>query len=227
MTEPATSPSRLLRLLRWRVWVQERLHPTAWQATLLWAAAAGFAGALASIVFSLLTEEVHAWVGGRGMNVVETMQRLPWWACLAVPALGGAAAGAVLKYGQRLTRAESSTDYMEAIAIGDGRVPLRASLVKTTAALFTIGTGGSIGREGPMVQLAAVLASVLGRWRRFTPPQLRLLVACGASAGIASAYNAPIAGSFFVAEIIPGPSRWKVSDRSLCRRSWPPSRCAA
>lgn len=55
-----------------------------------------------------------------------------------------------------------------------------------------------------MVQLAAVLASAVGRWRKFSPPQLRLLVACGASAGIASAYNAPIAGSFFVAEIILG-----------------------
>ena len=55
-----------------------------------------------------------------------------------------------------------------------------------------------------MVQLAAVLASLVGRWRKFTPPQLRLIVACGASAGIASAYNAPIAGSFFVAEIILG-----------------------
>jgi len=55
-----------------------------------------------------------------------------------------------------------------------------------------------------MVQLSAVLASLIGRWRKFTPPQLRLIVACGASAGIASAYNAPIAGSFFVAEIILG-----------------------
>jgi CIC family chloride channel protein len=76
--------------------------------------------------------------------------------------------------------------------------------VKSAAALFSIGSGGSIGREGPMVQLAAVLASLVGRWRLFTPPQLRLIVACGAAAGIASAYNAPIAGSFFVAEIILG-----------------------
>jgi CIC family chloride channel protein len=132
------------------------------------------------------------------------MQRLPWWGCLLVPTAGGAIAGAVLVFGQRITRAQSSTDYMEAIVIGSGRVPTRASLVKSTAALFSIGSGGSIGREGPMVQLAAVIASRLGRWRKFTPPQLRLLVACGASAGIASAYNAPIAGSFFVAEIILG-----------------------
>jgi len=195
---------RLLRGLRWRLWIQERLQPTAWQATLLWAAVAGFLGAIAAIVFSVLTEHVHGWFGGHGMSVVESMRRLPWWGCLLVPTLGGAAAGAVLLFGQRLARSQSSTDYMEAIAIGSGRIPVRASLVKSTAALFAIGSGGSIGREGPMVQLAAVLTSLLGSWRKFTPPQLRLLVACGAAAGIASAYNAPIAGSFFVAEIILG-----------------------
>lgn len=195
---------RLLRVLRWRLWLQERLQPTAWQATLLWAAVAGFLGAIAAIVFSVLTEEMHGWFGGHGLSVVESMRRLPWWGCLLVPTLGGAAAGGVLLFGQRLARTQSSTDYMEAIAIGSGRIPVRASLVKSTAALFAIGTGGSIGREGPMVQLAAVLTSLLGSWRRFTPPQLRLLVACGAAAGIASAYNAPIAGSFFVAEIILG-----------------------
>ncbi len=195
---------RLMRLLRWRLWIQEKLQPTEWQITLLWAALAGFLGALASLLFTGLAEGVHDWFGRSGTGVVESMQSLPWWGCLLVPALGGACAGLILLLGQRLAPGQSSTDYMEAIAIGNGHVPIRASLVKSTAALFSIGSGGSIGREGPMVQLAAVLASFIGRWRQFTPPQLRLIVACGAAAGIASAYNAPIAGSFFVAEIILG-----------------------
>jgi CIC family chloride channel protein len=195
---------RVLRLLRWRLWIQEKLQPTEWQVTLLWAALAGFLGALAAIVFSGLTEGVHDLFGSSSLGVVDSMRKLPWWGCLLVPTLGGACAGLVLLFGQRLTRQQSSTDYMEAIVIGNGHVPVRASLVKSAAALFSIGSGGSIGREGPMVQLAAVLASLVGRWQKFTPPQLRLIVACGASAGIASAYNAPIAGSFFVAEIILG-----------------------
>ncbi len=205
VTDPAgLLMRRLLRLLRWRVWIQEKLQPTEWQVTLMWAALAGFLGALASIVFTTLTERIHGWFGNSSLGVVDSMARLPWWGCLLVPTLGGAAAGTILMFGQRLTRAQSSTDYMEAIVIGNGHVPTRASLVKSAAALFSIGSGGSIGREGPLVQLAAVVASQLGRWRKFTPPQLRLLVACGAAAGIASAYNAPIAGSFFVAEIILG-----------------------
>jgi CIC family chloride channel protein len=205
VTDPALLlMRRMLRLLRWRVWVQEKLQPTDWQITLLWAALAGFLGAVASIIFTGLTEGVHDLFGSSTLGVVDSMKSLPWWGCLLVPTLGGACAGLVLVFGQRLTREHRSTDYMEAIAIGNGHVPMRASLVKSGAALFSIGSGGSIGREGPMVQLAAVLASFLGRWRKFTPPQLRLIVACGAAAGIASAYNAPIAGSFFVAEIILG-----------------------
>lgn len=206
---PVTDPAkllleRLLRLLRWRVWIQEKLRPTEWHGTLLWAAIAGGLGALSSLAFKALAEGVHELLSGSRDGVVESMRRLPWWGALALPAVGGLLAGLVLLLGKRIARGESSTDYMEAIVIGSGEVPLRTSLVKSTAALFSIGSGGSIGREGPMAQLAALLASIVGRWRRFTPPQLRLMVACGASAGIASAYNAPIAGSFFVAEIILG-----------------------
>ncbi len=205
VTDPAKLLlERMLRLLRWRVWVQEKLQPTEWQITLLWAGFAGFLGALSSLVFQGLAEGAHQLLTRSNAGVVESMKQLPWWAVLALPAVGGLLAGIVLMLGKHLTKGQSSTDYMEAISIGSGHVPIRASLVKSTAALFSIGSGGSIGREGPMVQLAAVMASFIGRWRQFTPPQLRLMVACGAAAGIASAYNAPIAGSFFVAEIILG-----------------------
>jgi CIC family chloride channel protein len=195
---------RLLRLLRVRVWVAEKLQPTEWQATLLWAAIAGFFGALVALGFKAGTEGIHQLLTGSREGVVESFRLMPKWARLVVPAIGGLLAGLVLTFGRRLTAKQSSTDYMEAIVIGSGHVPLRASIVKSVAALFSIGSGGSIGREGPMVQLAAVLASLIGRWRKFSPPQLRLLVACGAAAGIASAYYAPLAGSFFVAEIILG-----------------------
>ena len=205
MTDPAkVLLERLMRLLRWRLWIQEKLQPTEWQITLLWAAVAGFVGAMSSMLFAVLAEGIHELLTGRNEGVVETMRILPWWAVIGVPAMGGALAGLTLLLGKRIARGQSSTDYMEAIVIGSGEIPVRTSLIKSAAALFSIGSGGSIGREGPMVQIAAVLASLIGRWRRFSPPQLRLLVACGASSGIASAYNAPIAGSFFVAEIILG-----------------------
>jgi len=197
-------PGGRLRLLRLRVWLAERLRPTEWQITLIWAAIAGVAGALGSVAFRGATEDVHRALTGSTEGVVESFRIMPWWARLAVPTVGGLLAGGMLLLGRRWAGEEASTDYMEAIVIGTGRVPLRASFGRIGASLFSIGSGGSIGREGPMVQLAAVLASWIGRWKKFSPPRLRLLVACGAAAGIASAYNAPIAGAFFVAEIVLG-----------------------
>jgi len=195
---------RLLRLLRWRLWIVEKLRPSPWQETLAYAAVAGVLGALTALMFRTGTELIHRLLTGNTEGIVDSFRELEWWQRLAIPAVGGLMAGLVLLFGKRLHRGQSSTDYMEAILIGSGEVPGRASLVKSTAAMFSIASGGSIGREGPMVQLAAVAASWFGRWRKLSAPQLRLLVACGAAAGIASAYNAPIAGSFFVAEIILG-----------------------
>jgi CIC family chloride channel protein len=93
---------------------------------------------------------------------------------------------------------------MEAIVVGDGRVSFRKTLVKSLSSLFSGASGASIGREGPQVQLSAMLAALPGKWFPLSLPKRRQLVACGAAAGIASAYNAPIAGAFFVAEIVLG-----------------------
>ena len=102
----------------------------------------GFLGALAAVFFTGLAEGVHELFGysGEGVGVVESMRKLPWWGCLLVPALGGMCAGIVLLLGKHIAPGQSSTDYMEAIAIGNGHVPIRASLVKSAAALFSIGT---------------------------------------------------------------------------------------
>ena len=195
---------RLLRLLRWRLWIAEKLRPSPWQETLCWAAVAGVLGALSALTFRFGVDLIHSLLTGNTEGMVDSFRELNWQQRLGIPVVGGVLAGMVLLFGKRLHPGESSTDYMEAILIGSGELRVRASVVKSTAAMFSIASGGSIGREGPMVQLAAVAASFIGRWRKFSAPQLRLLVACGAAAGIASAYNAPIAGSFFVAEIILG-----------------------
>ncbi len=91
---------------------------------------------------------------------------------------------------------------MAAVAVGDGWISVRHSLVKSLSSLFTVASGGSIGREGAMVQLAAMVGSALGRISHLPRDRLRLLVAAGAAAGLASAYNAPIAATLFVAEIV-------------------------
>ena len=88
--------------------------------------------------------------------------------------------------------------------MGDGRLPVAPNAVRAGASLLAVSGGITIGREGSMIQLAAVMASLVGRLSRMDEAHRRLIVACGAAAGFASAYHAPIAGTLFVAEIILG-----------------------
>lgn len=194
--------SRLYALLKLRIWVGEWFRPTELQITLFWAGIIGFIGALASVGFRWLIQAVHWLFTRQTGGHVEAFAHLPMWERILIPTLGGLLAGLTLLLGKRWKRNKISTDYMEAIVLGDGHVPARLSIVKSCSALWSIASGASIGREGPLVQLSAMAASLIGRISRANTLQLRVLVACGAAAGIASAYNAPIAGALFVAEII-------------------------
>ncbi len=172
---------------------------------LIWSVIAGISGAFATILFREGIDTIQRLFSGASGSFVEMARRLPWHMRIWMPAAGGFLAGCVLLAAQRGSAKQAGgADYMEAVALGDGIVPVRQSLWRSASSLLTIGSGGSIGREGPMVQLAALAASLVGRLARFDPPRLRLLVACGAAAGITSAYNAPIAGAFFVGEIVLG-----------------------
>ncbi len=172
---------------------------------LFWAGLVGVLGGLAAVSFREGLNLMEAWITGQSGNIVAMFAALPPWRRLVTPLLGGIIAGGILYFGTRLkSTRETSTDYMEAVVLGDGRLPFRSSVVKICSAAFSVSSGASIGREGPMVQLAALVASLVARTRRWTLAQNRLILACGASAGIASAYKAPIAGALFVAEIVVG-----------------------
>jgi CIC family chloride channel protein len=197
----------LRRLLRLKFWLVEHFRLSERHLTLIWAALIGVLGALASESFRKASELLHFLATGSSSGIITSFAKLPWWQRLTVPTLGGLLAGLTLWFGNRLfasVRQKTTTDYMEAIVVGSGNISVRASIVKSVSALFSISTGTSIGREGPLVQLSSLVASLVGRVRRMPIPQRRHLVACGAAAGIACAYKAPIAASLFVAEIILG-----------------------
>ncbi|HEY0789756.1 MAG TPA: ClcB-like voltage-gated chloride channel protein, partial [Chthoniobacterales bacterium] len=213
MSEAPPAPSRstlppvLHGLLVLKVWVVERFRLGERQVTLIWALIIGVAGALVSELFRKASDGLTQLLTGSTGTTLMTFGNLPGWERFAVPTAGGLLAGTVLWTGHRLiasVRQKSTTDYMEAIVVGNGFISGRASFVKALSALFSISSGASIGREGPLVQLSTLVASLIGRLRRLPTPQRRHLVACGAAAGIASAYHAPIAGAFFVAEIVLG-----------------------
>jgi len=203
VTQGKTAESQAFRKLKYWVWFQEHARPTDLQITLFWAGVIGFSGGLSSIAFRAATAEVHKLLtGSSAPGLVETFETLPPWGRLVVPAAGGLVAGLILYFGTRWRGRVTTSDYMEAVVLGDGKISARRTLAKSVSALFSIASGGSIGREGPLVQLASVIASSLGRLQKWSTPRLRLLVGCGAAAGIASAYNAPIAGAILVAEFV-------------------------
>jgi CIC family chloride channel protein len=171
---------------------------------IFWAALVGFCGALASVLFRNGIHWLEELFTGQSEGLVSGATHLVWWYRALVPAVGGVLAGCVLHIMRLTVAASPNVDYMEAIAVGDGRIGLRATLLRSLSSLLSIASGGSIGREGAMVQLAAMLGSKLGQLAQTPIPRLRLLVACGGAAGIAAAYNAPISGALFISEIVLG-----------------------
>ena len=207
---PALAPVRhllrrvVVQLLRLRVWFTERGPGDLWESNYFWAAIVGLCGAFSSVAFRESLNQMQLFLLHNNGPLVGAATTLPWWGRLLMPAAGGLIAGSILLFGQKWSTAGKSADFMEAVVLGNGVIRVRATIVKSLSSLVTISSGGSIGREGPMVQLASMLGSLLGRLGKFSPARLRLLVACGAAAGIACAYNAPLTGAFFVAEIVLG-----------------------
>ena len=162
---------------------------------------AGLVGVIGGLVNLFFFYAVHLIQPG---DPVEVAGRLNDWERILVPTLGGLAAGLVLHWGLRFVGPQGSTNLLEVVVAGDGRLPFRTELVKTVSAIISIATGASIGREGGITQLAATLSSKLGQLAKWPPYRLRLLVGCGAASGIAAAYNAPIAGAVFASLIVLG-----------------------
>jgi CIC family chloride channel protein len=197
--EIARIPLSLLTRLRLVLFGHEDLA-----GIIFWAALVGICGALASVAFRESIRLLELVFTGQAMGLVNGAEKLVWWHRALVPVVGGALAGWVLYILGSKFISLKVADYMEAVLVGDGRISLRGTLLRSASSLLTIGSGGSIGREGSMVQLSAMIASRLGLLARAPVPRLLLLVACGGAAGIAAAYNAPISGALFVSEIVLG-----------------------
>src|SRR6201996_8835942 len=130
---------------------------------------------------------------------------LPWlgiWFVLIVPVIGGLVYGPLIQRFAREARGHGVPEVMLAVAENGGRIRPPVTIVKALASAITIGTGGSVGREGPIVQIGSAFASTLGQWVRMSEHRLRIIVACGAAGGIAATFNAPITGLFFGFEIV-------------------------
>ena len=124
------------------------------------------------------------------------------WFVVAAPVVAGLIYGPLVHFFAREARGHGVPEVMYAVAERGGRIRPRVAGVKALASAVCIGGGGSVGREGPIVQIGSALGSTLGQWVRLPESRLRLLVACGAAGGIAATFNAPVAGVFFALELI-------------------------
>ncbi|WP_201774496.1 chloride channel protein [Demequina aurantiaca] len=132
---------------------------------------------------------------------------VPWLGAFFVvlaPAVGGLIYGPLVHKFAREARGHGVPEVMYAIHKRGGRIPAKVAVVKGLASAITIGSGGSVGREGPIVQIGSAMGSSLAHLARLPESRVRMLVACGAAGGIAATFNAPIAGVFFALELLLG-----------------------
>jgi CIC family chloride channel protein len=124
------------------------------------------------------------------------------WVVVVAPVVGGLIYGPLIDRFAREARGHGVPEVMFSVAEQGGRIRPQVAVVKSLASAVCIGAGGSVGREGPIVQIGSALGSALGQLVRMPESRLRLLVACGAAAGISATFNAPIAGVVFALELI-------------------------
>jgi CIC family chloride channel protein len=183
------------------------------------AVACGLLGAGGAVVFRLMIRFVQAlfFEGGEGVarlleggvladasDPLAVAMTLDWPWRLLIPAMGGLLVGPLVYAFAREARGHGIPEVMAAVALRGGVIRPRVVAVKALASAISIGTGGSVGREGPIVHIGSALGSSLGQLLKVPASQLRTIVGCGAAAGISATFNAPIAGALFAAEIVVG-----------------------
>ncbi|MCP3982109.1 MAG: chloride channel protein [bacterium] len=161
----------------------------------------GFAAGVGAIVFRWLIDSVAYLCFDVLPRITEGAGDLH---LVLAPALGGLLVGPLVWFFAREAKGHGVPEVMAAVALRKGRIRPVVAIVKSLASSLSIGSGGSVGREGPIVQIGSALGSSVGQWLRLSSSRVRNLVACGAAAGVAATFNAPIAGVIFALEVILG-----------------------
>ncbi|MEN8840714.1 MAG: chloride channel protein, partial [Octadecabacter sp.] len=164
----------------------------------------GIAASLAAIGFRFGIESLQAWLYRTDdiANLRTDAARLDWWWILLIPMAGGLLVGLILDRFTDDGRVRSVADVIEGAALYDGRVERRKGLASTLASFITLSTGGSTGREGPVVHLASVVSTYVSRLIRADGITGRDLMGCAVAAAVSASFNAPIAGALFALEVV-------------------------
>jgi CIC family chloride channel protein len=139
-----------------------------------------------------------------GASSLKEIAALPWYFKVFPPAIGGLIVGPLIYFFAREAKGHGIPEVMNAVSNHGGKIRRRVMTIKTIASAITIGTGGSVGREGPIIQIGAGLGSSVGQLLGFDGKRLIIVLGCGAAAGMAATFNAPIAGVILAVEVIIG-----------------------
>ena len=179
-------------------WYLDRFSPPEGLLLLILSVIVGASTGLASVFFVKLIFAIQDFSYG---SISDLLPFLGKWIYLIVPILGGLLVGPLILLAQE-AKGHGVPEVMQALILRGGRIRARVAAAKITASALCIGTGGSAGREGPIIQVGAALGSTIGQVLRLSDERIRNLVACGAAAGIAATFNAPIAGVAFAIEVL-------------------------
>ncbi len=195
-------PAILLLLQRLLVRELQRLRMTEHTFMVVVAVIIGVAGGFGAIFFRFAIRFFQGIFFGTWHYTLDYVLQLPWYVKLFAPAAGGLIVGPIVFYFAREAKGHGVPEVMESIVLRAGAIRPRVMIAKVMASAVCIGSGGSVGREGPIVQIGSAIGSFIGQIFKVTGSRLRTLVACGTAAGIAATFNAPIAGALFAMEII-------------------------
>lgn len=171
-----------------------------WFIALMIGIAAGFAAVGFRAGVSLLQTTLY---GVDDVTQLHTFaESLPWYWILLIPMMGGLAVGIILHHFTPDGRVRSVSDVIEGAALNDGRVEKKAGIASALSSMITLGTGGSTGREGPVVHIAAMISSWVSNFIRADGITGRDLLGCAVAAAVSASFNAPIAGALFALEVV-------------------------
>ena len=188
------------RLLRW----MDKHDSPEWATVMFTALLVGLGAGLGAVVFHWLIVAAQWVFFEQGARIFGFLGD---YYIVIVPVLGGLIGGPLVYYFAQEAKGHGVPAVMEAVALRGGRIRPRVAVVKSLASSICIGSGGSVGSEGPIVQIGAALGSTIGQVLNLSDERIRSLVACGAAGGISAVFNAPIAGTIFALEVILGEFR--------------------
>jgi CIC family chloride channel protein len=164
----------------------------------------GILGGYGAVLFRFAIKAVQYGFYQNTGDFLTFAHTLPLYFKIGLPALGGLLVGPIIYFGAQEAKGHGVPEVMEAVALRGGRIRSRVALVKILASGISIGSGSSVGREGPIVQIGSSIGSTLARVLKVPRDREKTMVGCGAAAGIAATFNAPIAGVLFAIEVLLG-----------------------